>query len=124
MNPNLAQFIGPNQTTALAEMGEESRVEIVAGLLETIENMPETYGQDGKGDQSIAYLHYFNSGMDWYITERDSDPDGDGQTQAYGWADLGQGVEIGYISIAELIRFNVELDFYFDPKTLAEIKGW
>jgi hypothetical protein len=30
--------------------------------------------------------------------------------------------ELGYISIAELVANNVELDLYFTPRTLAEVK--
>jgi len=87
-----------------------------------ISNMPETYEQDGKGDQAIAYLHYFKGSLDFYITEKDCDPDGDGQIQAFGLANLGYGAELGYISIVELIENDIELDLYFEPRTLAKIK--
>ena len=60
--------------------------------------------------------------MDFYITERDSDEDGQGQIQAFGLADLGYGAELGYISIAELISNHVELDFHFKPTTIAQLK--
>lgn len=95
-------------------------------LAATIRDMPETYGQDGKGDQAVAYLHYFKGGADWYITEKDK---GGGdvenvQQQAFGLADLfGDGGELGYISIAELTAAGVELDLHWTPKTLAEIRG-
>ena len=36
-----------------------------------VRTMPKTYEQDGKGLDAIAYLHYFNGGADWYITEKD-----------------------------------------------------
>lgn len=88
-------------------------------------NMPETYAQDGLGDAAIVYLHYFKGGADWYITEKDSDPDGDGQIQAFGIANLGDSecAELGYISIVELIRHGVELDLYWEPCQLAEVKA-
>lgn len=85
-----------------------------------IDTMPRTYGQDGKGDQAIAYLHYFRGSGDWYITELDLEPE---QHQAFGLVDLGFGPELGYISIIELVECNVELDLYWTPKTLAEIKA-
>lgn len=31
--------------------------------------------------------------------------------------------EIGYISIAELVKNGAEIDLHFDPKTLGEIKA-
>ena len=94
----------------------------MAGIVST---MPKTYEQDGKGDQAIAYLHYFNAGnQDWYITEKDAEtPEEPGQHQAFGLADLGYGGELGYISIVELIAHGVELDLYFKPQTLGEIRA-
>ena len=92
---------------------------------ERIKAMPKTYEQDGKGDQAIAYLHYFNAGnQNWYITEKDAEtPDQPGQHQAFGLADLGNyGAELGYISIVELVKHGVELDLYFTPCKLAEIR--
>ena len=95
----------------------------MAGVIAT---MPKTYEQDGKGDEAIAYLHYFNAGnQNWWITEKDMEtPDEPGKHQAFGLANLGSyGAELGYISIAELIAHDVELDLYFKPQTLGEIKA-
>ena len=123
---NCLYFMGNQQVRAMREglRGEESQffIDKFMELGDSIESMPETYGQDGKGDQAVAYLHYFNSSMDWYITEKDCDPDNEGQIQAFGLADLGYGAELGYISIKELIENNVELDLYFEPQTLAVIR--
>jgi hypothetical protein len=47
---------------------------------------------------------YFTGGCDWWIVEKDSDPDHAGQAQAFGIADLGMGAELGYISIPELLE--------------------
>ena len=92
-------------------------------LADLIKNMPVTYGQDGKGDQAIAYLHYFRGNQDWYITERDMGSEEDKtQSQAFGLADLGYGGELGYISIVELVESGIEMDMYFSPKTLAEVR--
>ena len=88
-----------------------------------IEAMPVTYAQDGLGDQATVYLHYFKDGADWWIMEKDSDPDGEGQIQAFGYADLGYGAELGYISIEELVTDGIELDLYFTPATVAELKA-
>lgn len=77
------------------------------------------------GDGAIVYLHYFKGACDWWITERDSDPDGEGQIQAFGFANLGdpECAELGYISIVELIRHGVELDLYWQSRTLGEVKA-
>jgi hypothetical protein len=105
--------------------GEEGEhfAEKVLEYHQRIESMPKTYEQDGKGDQAIAYLHYFIGGANWYITEKDME---DGVSQAFGLANLsgdatGIGAELGYISITELRQVNAELDLYFEPKTLAEL---
>jgi hypothetical protein len=92
-------------------------------LAKLIEHMPRTHGQDGLGDQAIAYLHYFKGGADWYITELDIEtPDEPGQHQAFGLVNLGHGAELGYISIPELVANGVELDLHFSPTTLATLK--
>ncbi len=97
--------------------------DVIDRLYKTITTMPKTYEQDGKGDKAVAYLHYFNSGSDWYITEKDM---GDEQTQAFGYAILNgdkEMAELGYISIEELTRLGVELDFHYSTQTVGEIKG-
>jgi hypothetical protein len=107
--------------------GEEGEffVSKMEELAKLIEGMPKTYDQDGKGNASIAYLHYFGGSADWYITEKDKE--GDGTQQAFGLAslygDISEG-ELGYISIEELVSSpRVELDLHYTPKTLAQIKG-
>lgn len=94
----------------------------VLGVLKTIEDMPVTYGQDGLGDEAVVHLHYFRGGSDWWITEKDVDG---GVDQAYGFVCLNgdtECAESGYISIAELVENDVELDLYWTPKTLSTVK--
>ncbi len=87
---------------------------------ERVANMPKTYEQDGMGDDAIAHLHYFSSGCDWYITEKDMETE---QRQAFGYANLGYGGELGYISLVEICRHpRVELDLHWAPKELWKIK--
>lgn len=116
------KFVGPSQRAAMREVleGEERAfmAEILTTYTERVNAMPKTYEQDGLGQQAVAYLHYFSGGCDWYITEKDMEPE---QLQAFGSANLGYGAELGYISIVELLQNGVELDLYFTPKTLAEI---
>ncbi len=113
-------FVSPTQLSIMGDgcRGEEGswfRDKFVS-LAEEIKAMPKTYEQDGKGDQAVAHLHYFKGDADWFITEKDMEPE---QIQAFGLADLGFGMpELGYISIVELQENNVELDLHWTPKTL------
>ena len=130
--PTLRQFIGKSQLSALGDAcrGEERQwfKDRLCELADQLANMPETYAQDGMGDQAIVTLHYFAGGSaNWWITERDSDPDGEGQVQAFGLANMfggpnDQEAELGYISIKEIIENGGELDLHFTPCTLAELK--
>ena len=91
-------------------------------LEKLIASTPVIYEQDGKGDGAIVYLHYLFGGCDWYITEKDVDG---GVQQAFGYAVLfgdKENAELGYICITEITRFGAELDLYFTPYPLAEIK--
>ncbi|MFT7880451.1 MAG: DUF2958 domain-containing protein [Sulfurimonas sp.] len=117
-------FIGGSQYSILEDAvnSEDNEFEeVINRLHQTITTMPKTYEQDGKGDKAVAYLHYFNSDSDWYITEKDME---DEQLQAFGLVSLHGGEpELGYISIEELKSLNIELDFHWDNKTIGEIKG-
>ena len=122
----LEEFISPQQVQAIAQAcngdeGEHFR-QILQHYGERVLTMPKTYEQDGLGECAVAYLHYFTGSCDWYITERDSDPDGEGQHQAFGIANLGYGPELGYISIPELIANGAEFDLHFEPAPLADIE--
>jgi hypothetical protein len=90
---------------------------------ERIAGMPKVYEQDEKYDEAIVYLHYFKGGSDWYITEKDSEPQ---QLQAFGYVVLNGdevNAEQGYISLVELSGLGVELDLHFTPRTLREVKA-
>lgn len=121
-------FIGRSQLSAIGHAcyGEEQQFFInkLVELAGVVSSMPKSYETDGQSDNATVYLHYFGAGnCDWYIIEADTNEDGEGQHQAFGLADLGYGGELGYISIAELIQLNIELDLYFKPCTLAELKS-
>jgi hypothetical protein len=132
----LKDFMSIDQRATLAENIEEGGCEehqyfrdLVVKLATMIADMPQTYDQDGKGKDAIATLHYFAGGQaNWYITEKDKGDVDDAengtppQSQAFGLADLfGDGGELGYISIHEIITNRGELDFHFTPKTLNEL---
>ncbi|MFA6572014.1 MAG: strawberry notch C-terminal domain-containing protein, partial [Bacteroidota bacterium] len=92
----------------------------IENLDSAISKMPYTYQTEGQGNKAIVYLHYFYGSSDWYITEKDKETE---QLQAFGLADMGFP-EMGYINIEEIKSMGkVELDFYWKPKTLAEVNG-
>lgn len=118
----LRGFVGWRQAAVIVNFcgGEEGQFFLnkLVELAEIVETMPVTYETNGQGDQAIAQLHYFTTGADWYITERDCETQ---QLQAFGLADLGYGGELGYISIVELLECGAELDFHWTQKKLSEI---
>jgi hypothetical protein len=122
----LKGFIGGAQllTVRDAMRGEEREFffDKMIELAAVVSGMPKTGETDRQGDAAVAHLHYFAGGSaNWYITEKDMLAQ---QDQAFGLADLfGDGGELGYISITEIIANNGELDFHWTPKTLGEIRG-
>ena len=83
--------------------------------------MPKMLEQDEKGDNAIAYLHYFTANSDFYITEKEVSK---GIARAFGLASLSSyDYELGYFSIAELVQSGAEIDLHFTPKKLGEIKS-
>lgn len=112
--------------TSLSGEEGESIAEIVLRVADTINTMPKTYETDWQGENAIVHLHYFGGSIDAWLTEKDA---GDGTTdvrqhQAFGMQCLTgdkQDAELGYVSIEELIRNNIELDLYWTPKPLKEI---
>ncbi len=122
----LKQFIGLSELRAIkentrGEEGEFFRAKI-AELKNRIANMPKTYETDGMGDAAPVTLHYFLGGSDWYIIEKDSEPE---QLQAFGFACLNgdKNAELGYISIVDIIKHGGELDLYYTPETLGEVRA-
>jgi hypothetical protein len=120
---HLRFFIGRQQLSVLGDAcyGEERQffIDKIVEMGNLVEKMPRSYETEN-AFEPIAYLHYFKGNMDWYITEKDME---NPQHQAFGLADLGYGGELGYISIQELIENNIELDLYFTPKSIKEIRN-
>jgi hypothetical protein len=121
----LVDFMSLPQRRSLMEMleGEEKEeaARVLLELADRIEKMPKTYETDGQGDNAIVYLHYFTAGsMDAYIIEKDM---GGMQIQAFGFSSFlrGEG-ETGYINILDWIRGDAELDLYWTPKPLKDVK--
>lgn len=127
MKLNLNQFVNRNQLQVMRDLckGEEGEhfTGIITELKNTIAAMPATYDTDGQGDDAKAYLHYFTGSSDWWILERDCEQE---QLQAFGfvcWNGWKDDAELGYISIDKLIKHGAELDLYWHPKPLAEIRA-
>jgi hypothetical protein len=127
---SIRPFFSRSQFLTLAEVcdpksSEEAEFFLrkLIDLAQQIDTMPKTYEQDGQGDQATVHLHYFQGGSDWFITEKDMDG---GIEQAFGYAILNgddECAELGYISIQEITAYGAELDLYFTPCTLGEIKA-
>lgn len=119
---NVKKFMPEMQQKAI--VGSEEHWEILSELSDIINKMPKTY-QTTKidTDEKIVYLHYFFGDSDWFIVEKDKEPE---QYQAYGYAILNgdyQNAEWGYIDIEALKATNkVELDFFFEPIKFGELK--
>ncbi len=120
----LKGILSVQQMTVLVEMfkGDEAEffAETVRDLDTTFKTMPKTYEQDGKGNEAVAHMHFFSSGNDYYITEKDMY---DEQHQAFGLVKAGGDYELGYISLVELADNGVEIDLHWTPKTVGEIKA-
>ena len=93
---------------------------------EVAKKIPALYSQDGAGMDAIVHVKFFYpaGAATWYITELDPE-----EGLAFGWADLGHGGELGYVSIAELEAFRgrfglgIERDIHFTPRPLRECRG-
>lgn len=118
----VAGFVSPVQLDAILEamQGEEQDYfnQKVIEIAEVIANMPTTYMTDGQGDEAIAYLHYFSGQFDWYIVEKDMLHE---QLQAFGLARMWVE-ELGYINLNELRETQAELDLYWVPKAIKDIR--
>lgn len=124
-------WISHSQRVALLQSlrGEEREffAQRLTDLKARIEAMPKSYETDRQGHSAIVYLHYFRGSVDAWIIERDRGDDTDDlrQHQAFGKVCLTgdkQDAELGYVSIEELIENGVELDLYWQPVTLRELK--
>ena len=95
-------------------------------MQDVVDNMPVSYETQEQGAGAFARLHYFRGNCDAWIAELDKgapdDAPEDYQSQAWGMVDLGYGPEIGYVSIPELLAARMELDLYYKPQTLADIR--
>lgn len=120
----LKKFINPEQLGVITRNARESQEteffrDKLAELVSLASNIPGIYETDGQGKNATAHLHYFTSSADWYITECDATMPGG--VEAFGYADLGGGGELGYIDIAAILQAGAELDLYFKPQPLINV---
>ena len=120
----VAELISTPQYEAIKSLLRRSEekaffIEAVDYIYSICNVMPKMLEQDGKGENAIAYLHYFTSNCDFYITEKEVGEEG---TLAFGLVSSSD-CELGYISIAELVHVGAEIDLHFTPKRLGEIKS-
>ena len=122
----LAPYIGQAQLTAITQgvIGDEQEFyqAKVAQLAQLINTMPEMPWLEGKGETSLAYLHYFDDNGDWYITERDRQAT---QTQAFGLANPDGTIgAMGNIDISQLTGEGAELDLDWEPVMVETVNGF
>jgi hypothetical protein len=117
MPPMQAKFI----YSSTYGMGEFQ--DAIENLMNQIKSLPMPYGSENNPDP-ICWLHYFYAGSDWYVIENDSEPE---KLQCFGWVILNndfRNAESGYINVEELKASNkVQLDFYWTPIPLSEVKA-
>jgi hypothetical protein len=112
------------ETLALLEAlkGEEGLeiAETVLKAWQVFQTMPASYQTEGSADPA-AHLHYFTGSWDWWITEKDAEPE---QAQAFGFvkSELCPEGEWGYISLEEITEAGAELDLYFTPAPVSTFK--
>lgn len=124
--PDLKRFISPQQLHVLRDLCKGEEVEHFITKLQEIslliQTMPTTHETSALGDDAMVQLHYFSGSSDWWIVERDVEVE---QLQAFGFICLGgdkQNAELGYIDLEEILNYGVEIDLYWEPVTLREIK--
>lgn len=117
-------FIGPEQLQVIRNAPVRVFSQKLAEIQRTLEAMPLTYQTEGQGLDAVARLHYFTPSTDHYIVELDASAEDGKHWQAFGLADLFQdGGELGYIAIPELLDAGAELDLWWTPRTLRDIRA-
>lgn len=120
------QFVCKQQIEELEKREKEKEIKDKINKFEKIFNdMPIVNEQYGNKNNAVIYLHYFKNLpssltiINWYIIEKDNK---ENQTEAFGMYNLEETFESGYISIKELIKDNIKLNFEWKFKIVNEIK--
>ena len=84
------------------------------------EGIPALYIQDGKGGDAIVYAKLFGGPATWYVTEYNPET-----REIFGYVTGLWEDELGYASLKEMESIKwpiIEVDAYWEPKTLREVK--
>ncbi len=92
--------------------------------------IPKLYSQDGKGEDAIAYVKFFDpsGSWTWYASEGEPELDEEGKEVDFRFFGLvyGHEKELGYFTLNQLAsvkgRFGlvIERDKWFTPKPLKD----
>lgn len=116
LTPEAMKVIPKHQLSVLRSNNFSEFEDAITRLNMVLARVPKLYGQDSVKDK-VIYLHYFYGNQDWYVTELDKSTG-----ECFGYANLGYGAELGYMSIPEFVaNGKVELDFYFEPQVWSSI---
>ena len=85
--------------------------------------LPPIGSQEGKGDETIAYVKFFTpwTNWTWYAAEFD------GEDMFYGKV-VGHETELGYFTLRELqsvtgpFKLQIERDMHWSPRPLKDCK--
>ena len=117
------KLVPSQQVSFLMEMDDPIEVrDMLSNVVQAYQDIPSLYNQDGKGNNAVAYLHYFVGGVDWWVTEYDRSTG-----IMFGLSSLNNEWNLGYFNVSffknnDLSPFQKpELDFYFKYQTLNEI---
>lgn len=118
-------FICKQQIDELTKREEEEEIKYKINKFEKIFNYMPVFNEQSNRNNAVIYLHYFKKLLhpsliiNWYIIEKDNR---DKQMEAFGIYNLEKSFELGYISIEELIKDDIEFDFDWKFKIVNEIK--
>lgn len=91
---------------------------------EILEKIPAIGAQDGKGDDAIAYVKYFDAWGSWYWFGLEYDP----ENKIFFGLVFGAETELGEFSLEELESLKkfgvprIERDISFKPMPLKQVK--
>ena len=113
------------QREAVQSNSLKAQKESLKNFSKQYQEVPDLYTQDGKGNKAKVYIHIFNGGSDWYITELDKET-----MEGFGYAILNgdtQMAEMGYINLNELFSGtefkpgkSPEVDLFWNYQTIEE----
>lgn len=112
MLPNNIKIFMPLHQQRIVASSDEFK-DVIERLDKEISQIPS------RNEKNIVYAHFFYAGCDWFILDWDRENE-----IVFCYAILNNDVEmseLGYTSLPEITEHGrVELDFYWEIKSLAE----